>query len=125
MHRGLPETTFEQAEVARGPLPQPAEEVLERYYTLKVGSLQFCGPASFGLPLWEGFESLALTLPVILWVARLFRDSPREQAVTTALTVVDDHVGYNRVLASARQRLSFRILARSGELARLIAWYSR
>jgi lysine-N-methylase len=122
MHRGLPETTFEQAEVPRGPLPQPAEEVLERYYTLKVGSLQFC---AFGIPLWEAFESLAVTLPVVLWVARLFRDVPREQAVTTALTVVDDHVGFNRVLASVRQRLSFRILARSGELARLIAWYSR
>jgi lysine-N-methylase len=125
MHRGLPETTFEEVEAPRGPLPAAAEEVLERYYTIKVGSLQFCGSASFGLPLWEGFEALALTFPVVLWVARLFRDCPREQAVTTALTVVDDHFGFNRVLATFRQRLSFQILSRSGELGRLIAWYSR
>jgi lysine-N-methylase len=125
MHRGLPESTFEEVDVPRGPLPGAAEEVLERYYTIKVGSLQFCGAASFGLPLWEGFEALALTLPVVLWVARLWRDLPREQAVTQALTVVDDHVGFNRVLASFRQRLSFHILARSGELPRLIAWYGR
>ena len=55
----------------------------------------------------------------------MHRDQSREQAVTHALTVIDDHIGFNRVLASFRQRLSFHILARSGELARLIAWYSR
>jgi lysine-N-methylase len=125
MHRGLPETTFEQLEVPLGPLPAAAEEILERYYTMKVGSLQFCGAASFGLPAWEGFEDLALTFPILLWVARMFRDVPREEAVTKALTVVDDHVGFNRVLATFRQRLGFQILARRGELARLIAWYSR
>jgi hypothetical protein len=45
--------------------------------------------------------------------------------VLQALTVVDDHFGFNPVLASLRQRLSFRILAGKGGLARLIAWYSR
>jgi len=125
MHRALPETTFEEVEAPRGPLPSAAEEVLERYYTIKVGSLQFCGPASFGLSFWEGLEALALTLPIVLWVSRMYRDRPREQAVTEALTVVDDHVGFNRVLATFRQRLSFQILARSGDLSRLIAWYSR
>jgi lysine-N-methylase len=125
MHLAIPETTFAQVEAPRGPLPAEAEAVLERYYHLKVGALQFCGPASFGLPLWEGFESLALTFPVILWVARAFADRPRAEAVVQALSVVDDHVGFNRILASTRQRLSFRILARTGELSRLIAWYSR
>jgi lysine-N-methylase len=125
MHRGLPETAFEEVEVARGPLPAEAEQVLERYYAIKVGSLQFCGAASFGLPFWEGFEVLALTLPLVLWVARMHRDRPRHEAVTQALTVVDDHIGFNRVLSSFRQRLSFHILSRTGELSRLIAWYSR
>jgi lysine-N-methylase len=125
LHGGLPETAFEDLEKPRGPLPPAAEEVLERYYTIKVGSLQFCGPASFGLSFWEGFEALALTFPVTLWVARAFPDGPRERAVMKALTVVDDHVGFNRVLGTARQRLGFQILARGGELARLIAWYSR
>src|SRR5262245_30710219 len=36
MHAGLPEATFEQGEEPRGPLPAEAEEVLERYYTIKV-----------------------------------------------------------------------------------------
>ena len=125
LHGGLPEATFEQAEEPRGPLSPEAEGILERYYMIKVGSLQFCGPASFGLPFWEGFEALSITLPAILWVARLYRDRSREEAITRALTIVDDHIGFNRALASFRQRFSFRILARTGELSRLLAWYSR
>jgi lysine-N-methylase len=125
MHRGIPETTFEAVEQPRGPLAMDAEEILERYYHVKVGSLQFCGPTSFGYAFWEGFEALALTLPVILWVARTYSDRSQAEAVMQALSIVDDHVGFNRVLSRARQRLSFRILARTGELSRLIAWYSR
>jgi lysine-N-methylase len=124
-HRLLPETTFEQAEEPRGPLGEAAEAVLERYYAIKVGSMQFCGPASFGLPFWEGLEGLAVTLPLILWVMRLFREVPREEAAVKALTIIDDHFGFNLLLGSRRMRLAFGTLARRGELARLIAWYSR
>jgi lysine-N-methylase len=125
MHRWMPATTFEQIEAATGALPEEAQKILERYYTIKVGALQFCGPAYFGLPFWEGLEALALTYPVLLWVSRAFKDVPRVEAVTRALSIVDDHFGFNRVLATARLRLSFSILARRGEIARLIAWYSR
>jgi lysine-N-methylase len=125
MHGWMPETTFERIEEPIGPLPEAAEHILERYYLIKVGSLQFCGAANFGLPLWEGLESLALTYPVLLWVTRAFGGLPRAEAVTRALSIVDDHFGFNRVLATLRQRLSFRILASTGELTRLIAWYSR
>ncbi len=125
MHGGLPETTFEEVEKPRGPMPLEMEHIMERYYTVKVGSLQFCGSALFRMPFWEGFELLALTYPIILWVARMYRDVPREEAVVKALSVVDDHFGFNRLLATRRQRTGFRILARQGELARLIAWYSR
>jgi lysine-N-methylase len=125
MHGGLPETTFEEVEKSCGPLPLEAEYVLERYYTMKVGSVQFCGAASFGMPFWEGFELLALTYPMVMWVSRMFRDLPRKEAIEKALTVVDDHFGFNRILATFRQRASFRILTQYGELSRLIAWYSR
>ena len=125
MHRGIPEAPFDRAEEPTGPLPDEAEELLERYYTVKVMSMQFCGAASFGLPFWEGLELLAITCPVMLWASRLFRDRSRHAALLEVLSIVDDHVGFNRVLAGMRQRLSFRILARTGQLARLIAWYSR
>ncbi|MFO0843350.1 MAG: YkgJ family cysteine cluster protein [Gemmataceae bacterium] len=122
LHGKLPSVTFTHLEEPTGPLPADAEAVLERYYTIKVGSLQF---VAFGLPFWEGLEGLAVTLPVLRWVARMFRDRPPVEAITQALVIVDDHVGFNRVLASVRQRLSFRILARGGHLSRLVAWYSR
>jgi lysine-N-methylase len=125
MHRLLPEATFEDAEEPRGPLDPAAEEVLERYYLTKVGSFQFCGPASFGLSFWEGLQGLAVTVPLILWAMRLFRDAPREQAAIQALSIVDHHFGFNPLLASWRMRLGFRTLTRRGDLARLIAWYSR
>src|SRR5262249_44089882 len=116
---------FEQVEKPVGPWPLETDHILERYYAVKVGSVQFCGPANFGMSLWDGFEALMLTYPVLLWVARCFTDRSREEAVRRALSIVDDHFGFNRVLRTVRQRASFRILARSGELAKLIAWYSR
>ena len=125
LHGWMPESTFEKLEQPAGPLSAAAEEALERYYRLKVGSLQFCGAAVFGMSFWEGFESLALTLPIILWTARAFAPLPDEERIAKALSIVDDHFGFNRVLSTLRQRLSFKILARRGELSRLIAWYSR
>jgi hypothetical protein len=125
MHGLVPEATFAEAEEPRGPLDQSAEEVLVRYYTIKIGSLQFCGSAAFGLSFWEGLEALAVSVPLVLWVMRLFQDLPREEAAVRALTIVDDHFGSNPLLARRRLRLCFQTLARRGELSRLIAWYSR
>jgi lysine-N-methylase len=125
MHAGIPEATFEETEKPCGPLPMEAEAVLERYYQMKIGSLQFCGPASFGVPFWEGFDALAVTFPVLLWVSRTMKDVSRLQAVTRSLTILDDHFGFNRLLGTARQRASFKILARTGELTKLVGWYSR
>jgi lysine-N-methylase len=124
LHQVIPEATFEEAEAPRGPLPREAEAVLERYFAVKVWSLQFCSSRK-GPPFWEGLESLLLICPLALWLSRLFRDVPREKAVVTALTVLDDHFGYNPVLYSLRQRMGLRILAWRGDLARLTAWYSR
>ena len=125
LHRAVPETTFERVEAAAGRLPEEAEQALERYYAIKIGSLQFCGPAFFGAPFWDGLEALCLTFPAILWVSRALHDQPRPEAVLKALSIVDDHFGFNRALGSARQRLSFRLLAGRRELERLIAWYGR
>ena len=52
------------------------DETLERYYVVKLNSLQFCGPPNFDLPLWAGLESLVLTLPMILWLRRAFIGLP-------------------------------------------------
>jgi lysine-N-methylase len=125
LHNRLPETTFAKVETTAGTLSDEAEEILERFFTIKVESLQFCGPTNFHLPFWEGLEMLMLMGAVIFWVTRALADLPRAEAVQRALTIVDDHFGYNRVLRARRQRISFNILAGTGELLKLIAWYGR
>jgi hypothetical protein len=121
LHAQIPETTFANVEEASVPRLPSADAVLERYYSLKVGSLQFCGSACFGFAFWQGFEALALTLPVIGWLARAMPQRTREEAVTRAVGIVD--YGFNRVQGMRRQRLALAILSRRGELERLIARY--
>lgn len=125
VHGWLPETTFDRAETPMGALPEDAEQVLERYYAVKISSLQFCGPTNFGLSFWDGLDSLALTLPMILWITRTLADLPPQQAVIRAVGMVDNNFGFNRLLGTRRQRLGLKILAHRGELEKLIAWYGR
>ena len=90
-------------------------------------SLQFCGPTNFDLPFWDGLESLALTFPAILWLSRVLTAGgrPRDDAVRQAVRVVDDNFGFNKLLGQTRQKVALRLLARNGELAKLVAWYGR
>jgi lysine-N-methylase len=120
----LPETSFEAVEQCKGLLPE-LDETLERYYVVKLNSLQFCGPPNFDLPLWAGLGSLVLTLPMILWLRRAFTDVSPVKAVQQAIQVVDDHFGGNPMLGFPHIQYLVRILAQRGELERLVAWYSR
>jgi hypothetical protein len=121
----MPDATFEQVETLRRPASRESEEVLERYYLTKVGSLQFCGVMNYGVSYWGGFEMLASAFPVICWLIRLFADLSPSEAAQRAVGMVDNHFGFNNVLGTRRQRLGFRIMARTGELEKLIAWYGR
>src|SRR5262249_17525188 len=96
----LPPATFQSLEAPLGPLGEAAEAVLERYYLVKIAALQFCGPSNFGLPFWRGLESLALTLPAIHWLVRVFADLPREAAAVRALSIVDHNFAYSPHLGS-------------------------
>ncbi len=120
----LPETTFEEVERSSGMLPE-MDETLERYYVVKLNSLQFCGPPNFDLPLWTGLESLVCTLPVILWLSRAFTGLSPVQAVQQAIEVVDDHFGGDPMLGFPHIRLLLGTVAQRGELEKLVAWYSR
>lgn len=126
VHADIPETTFERVEAARwGRLPEEAERALERYYTVKVSSLQFCGAMNFGLPFWAGLHSLVLTFPVIRWLARALSSTATADAMVRAIGIVDNNFAFNRLLGTARQRLGLSLLVRQGELEKLVAWYAR
>lgn len=119
--------TFAGGEVPLGALSDNAVSLLARWHRLKIESLQFCGAPNFGLNVWEGLESLALTFPAAMWLARVLVAGGKapDAAVTQAVRMVDDNFGFNPLLGSARQKFALRLLANRGDLPRLIAWYGR
>ncbi len=125
LHAWMPYTTYQDAEKPRGKLPPEIDSLLMRYYLVKLESTQFCGPTNFKAKFWDGLESLIMTYPAILWLSRVFCDRPRAEAISLALRVVDDNFGFNKYLGNRRQRFAIRILSMRGELAKLVAWYSR
>jgi len=120
----LPEIRFDEVE-RRDSLPPEVDEILERYYLVKLNSLQFCGPPNFDWPLWAGLESLVLTLPMILWLGRALTGGSPVEAVQRAIQLVDDHFGGDRMLGLPHIRALQRTLIERGELEKLVAWYSR
>jgi hypothetical protein len=124
-HAWIPQTTFERGEEPMGKLPGDVAGVLERYYLVKLQALQFCGPVHFHFGVWEGIEALCLTFPVIMWLYRILSDVSPAERIERALCMVDNYFGNSPVLGSLRQRLGLRVLARRGELQKLITWYGR
>lgn len=120
----LPEASFEEIERHRG-IPLEIDEILERYYVIKLNSLQFFGAANFDLPFWNGLESLVLTLPMIAWLRCAFNDVPPAEAAQQAIQLVDDHFGGNPLLGFPHFLYLQRILGQRGELAKLVAWYGK
>ncbi len=128
LHAALPDSAaFAASDVPLGAMSDTAVSLLVRWHRVKVESLQFCGPTNFGLAVWEGLESLALTYPVAMWLARVMVAGGQvpDAAVTRAVRMVDDNFGFNPLLGSARQKFALRLLANRGDLPRLVAWYGR
>jgi lysine-N-methylase len=122
------EVPFSDLERAFGPLPSPADEMLTRYLRVKVQGLHFCGPAYYNVPLVEGFQSLALVVPVVLWLARWLaagegRASLETDDVSKALSIADHHHGYSPAFGQSGFRARVRMLARLDDISKLIMWY--
>jgi lysine-N-methylase len=120
---------FDTIEHSFGDLPDAAAAMLERYYRIKLSGLQFFGGAFYHTPLLEGFYSLSLTFPAILWIARWLaatagRDRLATDDVATALTVVDHQWGFAAAFGLTYSRWRVRLLASQGHIERLILRYS-
>lgn len=126
LHGLMPATTFEAVEQPVGPLPE-ADELLTRYYRVKLQSMQFVGPTHFGRRYWAGLDALVLTFPVVRWLGRAFATPDRDPvaAVRLAVQVADANFGFNPLLGAPRQEWAVKALADKGEIARLVAWYGR
>jgi lysine-N-methylase len=123
------DVSFAVVEQSFGEMPHEAASILERYYRIKLSGIQFFGGAFYHVPLIEGFYSLALTFPAILWIARWLaatagRSTLGTDDVVTALTVVDHQWGFAETFGFASSRWRVRILASQGHIERLILRYS-
>lgn len=124
------EVPFDRIEQPWGELPDGTDELLTRYLRVKLQGLHFCGRAYYDVPLTEGFQSLVLIIPAIFWIARwIAASNDRNQLaladIEQALAIADHHHGFSPVFGSRgfRQRVNF--LSRTGELGKLLLWYSR
>src|SRR5208282_4191482 len=126
---GLPPAEFTAIEKSFGPLSPGADATLTRFFRVKIQSVHFCGWAFYGAPLIEGFQSLALLFPVILWLGRWQaaaekRSSISDADIERAISLVDHHHGYSPILAGAWSRRRVRLLARRDDISRLCAAYA-
>ena len=123
-------------EVPFGSLEQPfgfpaeCEELWTRYFRVKVQGLHFCGAAYYGIPIVEGFQSLALIFPATHWIARWLAASRDRTAllpedVAQGLAIADHHHGYSPIFGTLGFRSRVRTLAQLGEIPKLIDWYTR
>jgi lysine-N-methylase len=125
LRNNLAAVKFSDLEKPFPPLSPAMEALLTRYFRLKVQSLHFCGAAFHERPLIEGFRSLALLYPVILWLSRWLalsegRVELAETDVVRAVSMVDYHHGY-----SPHLEWRVRLLHHRNDIAKWIGWHGR
>jgi len=124
------EVPFAELEHPFGGLPAQAEEIFTRYLRVKIQGLHFCGRAYYGVPLVEGFRSLVLVYPCVMWLSRWLalgrgRSVLQTDDVADALAIADHHHGYSPAFGRRDFRRRVRSLARLGDIEKLCVWYSR
>lgn len=129
LQAALKEVPFESLEQPRG-FPQESHELFERYFRIKVQGLSFCGAAYYQVPLVEGFRSLALVYPAVLWIARWLAASRGESGlsaagVADALAIADHHHGYSPAFGTWGFRKRVQTMAKLGDIPKLCTWYTR
>ena len=120
---------FRELEVPHGGRQREIDELLTRYVLVKLEGMHYCGSAFYGMPVIDGFRSLALMTAAVYWVARFrARRGGRGQVTLAdaqaALATVDHNYGYSPVLGMRASLSRIRQLAKLDQLATLCSWYS-
>jgi lysine-N-methylase len=105
------------------------DELMTRYFRVKIQGMHFCGVANFNMSLVDGFRSLALMYPAVLWVARMKsaaagRETLAIPDVQSALATLDHNFAYSPALGTKSGTDRIRILGRMQQVTRLCGWYS-
>jgi lysine-N-methylase len=128
LHEGFRPVPFDALEASPSVFPSDADETLTRYFRVKTQGLHFCGAAYYGVPFVEGCHRLLLMFPVVMWQARWLaagdgRSEVSADDVAQALTTADHHFGYSAAFVGRALGRGVRMLARTGDVRRLVAWY--
>lgn len=124
------EVSFDAMEQPFGELPEEFEEILNRYLSVKLQGLHFCGPAYYDIPLVEGFRSLVLIVAAMCWIAKWLAASDGRSEWTTedlskAMTIADHHHGYSPIFGSGGFRRRVNMFAKTDDLTRILLWHAR
>ncbi|WP_437188106.1 YkgJ family cysteine cluster protein [Planctomicrobium sp. SH668] len=127
LHEGLAEIPFSALEAVRTQLTPESEEMLTRYFRVKIQGMHFCGAAYYNIPVAEGFQSLSLVYPAVLWIAKWLAASEskaeaQHDHVLKALTIVDHQHAYLPALGQWAARRRVKNLVASEDLQKLIVW---
>ena len=130
MYEMLPSVRFSEIESFERGLPDGFEELFRRYLRMKIQGMHFCGAAYYHYPVTTGFFSLALMVPVTLWLARWVSVGQGHDCITQddlelAMTIADHHHGYSPVLGLSPFRKRIEYLHTLGDIPRLILKYTR
>jgi lysine-N-methylase len=122
---GFPRATFAEVESAPPVLDADAMDVLDRFYRVRIAGMAYFGYAHHTWPLIDGFRALALVYPVVSWLVRWQMAGPApppsRAAVVRALGWVERAHDHSPYLGFGRERFRVRVLARTGDLERLVA----
>jgi Fe-S-cluster containining protein len=122
----FPPATFDALDRPLGALPLELMQPLTNYFESATVSLRYAMFKGSGWSIVEGFESLALGLPVALWMLR-FACGPRTPEVQDAIRLVMmlDRGETHASFVNLQHRARVRFLAGDRKISKLIAWYAR
>ncbi|MBM83450.1 MAG: hypothetical protein CMJ78_23065 [Planctomycetaceae bacterium] len=130
LQEAFKEIEFASLERPFGGLTDEADEIFTRYFRVKIRGIHFCGRAYYDLPMIEGFRSLALIYPSIMWLSRWLaagdgRDELTTDDISQAITIADHYHAYSPAFGQMSFRRRVKLLAQTGDLQRLCLWYSQ
>ena len=121
---------FNQLEGEFGGRREDIDALFERYFRVKIQGVHFCGAANYDMPLIDGFRSLALMYPVMMWLGRWRAVCQGRSAVElvdiqASLATADHNFAYSPALGTAWAKRRVRQLNGMNQIAVLCGWYSR
>lgn len=124
----FPQVPFSTVEESFGEVGGTCDELLTRYYRMKLAGMDFFGPSFHNYSFIDGLLALLLTYPAILWSSRVYAiGSGMEEvdvdSLRSALGGVDAQHGRSPAFGLHNERVRIRILCQENNLRSLTIWY--